>query len=567
MADPNGSRRLPSGGATPSQPASAVHGLAGEGLGVTKTTSGLTTTGAFLGETSRESGHLGQEEGSGARNMVFPRSHDTVSIPGVRLAQEDLSNDRLNSASDAMINSSAPAQQYRIDAYDGAFSSRSRGVTGGFGTTGLGATTTSSHAYSLGATARSGHDPAPAFRIPPASATVSVKASSSMGQSNKATRSSRSALMDLPKDIIDQILLRLSPEDPKLLPRLSLVCKEWMNVFSDTAFLRRYRSFHPPPLLGILVNDYAADQATDTARFLPTTSSFSPQNDQLPHPALVLDSRHGLVLLYIRLSAEDFGLVVWDPMTTGSHWYIDEFPVNTKTKHWTACVLCAGPDCDHRHCHGGPFFVVMASTKKKEALTSAIFYSSADDAWGEHVHLRHREGDQIDNKPSVMIGGKLYIPTISNTRILEIDVHTRKLQMIESPPVPVGLRTGMYARHSTVLTTAEDGGLGFICIDNFLLYRWAREAASADGDGAMAWSLRGIIHLEQIPKPKSSISPHPVGSANGRVLFEIGGRLLCIDLTSRGILQWYRTSSFCDFRIAFPFESFYIPPGQTRCCF
>uniref|UniRef100_K3ZZ75 F-box domain-containing protein n=1 Tax=Setaria italica TaxID=4555 RepID=K3ZZ75_SETIT len=56
---------------------------------------------------------------------------------------------------------------------------------------------------------------------------------------------------ELIDDAVAEILLRIPPDEPADLFRASLVCKPWLRVASDPAFLRRYRAFHRgAPLLG-----------------------------------------------------------------------------------------------------------------------------------------------------------------------------------------------------------------------------------------------------------------------------------------------------------------------------
>ncbi|OEL29865.1 hypothetical protein BAE44_0009117 [Dichanthelium oligosanthes] len=58
------------------------------------------------------------------------------------------------------------------------------------------------------------------------------------------------------EDILREILVRL-PTEPSSLPRASLVCKQWLCIVSDPAFLRRYRAHHGEPLLlGVFVDNW-----------------------------------------------------------------------------------------------------------------------------------------------------------------------------------------------------------------------------------------------------------------------------------------------------------------------
>jgi len=97
-------------------------------------------------------------------------------------------------------------------------------------------------------------------------------------------------------DLVSEILLRLPPEDPACLIRASLVCKTWLRLIYDGAFLRRYRAFHrAPPLLAFLANTYGSED-----RLIPFTSPtpFKPPAFVYSGRPEVMDWRHGRALLF-----------------------------------------------------------------------------------------------------------------------------------------------------------------------------------------------------------------------------------------------------------------------------
>ncbi|CAN6211924.1 unnamed protein product [Urochloa humidicola] len=84
----------------------------------------------------------------------------------------------------------------------------------------------------------------------------------------KAPRS-KLPLLDLSEDLLWEILLRIgSPAD---LIRASAACGTFRRLIADPCFLRRYRSIHPPLLLGFLYSK----SMFETARF---------QSAEAPHP-------------------------------------------------------------------------------------------------------------------------------------------------------------------------------------------------------------------------------------------------------------------------------------------
>ncbi|CAL5011558.1 unnamed protein product [Urochloa decumbens] len=197
-------------------------------------------------------------------------------------------------------------------------------------------------------------------------------------------------LPDLVDELVEEVLLRIPPDDPAALARAAIVSRRWCRVAAGRSFRRRFRERHrraAPPVLGLLCNladpDHgggddarasgfvatpsfrpACATAAGSSAFVPTspfrpacataagssgfvpTSSFRP-----PHAAAgpgwrVLDARHGRVLLanlaWEKGPAAD-SLVLWDPVT-GDRLELPELPRHRETLPWTswnATVLCA----------------------------------------------------------------------------------------------------------------------------------------------------------------------------------------------------------------------------------
>ncbi|KAG0521843.1 hypothetical protein BDA96_08G196300 [Sorghum bicolor] len=121
--------------------------------------------------------------------------------------------------------------------------------------------------------------------------------------------------MELPADVVEEILLRLPPADPASLVRAALVCKPWCRIVCARSFRRRFMEFHrTAPLLGFLCNPLFA-------WFVPT-SSFRPTPtgcEEEVRDCVVLDARHGLVVLHFVLGDDEVdALVIWDPVNETS---------------------------------------------------------------------------------------------------------------------------------------------------------------------------------------------------------------------------------------------------------
>ncbi|XP_039793295.1 uncharacterized protein LOC120659281 [Panicum virgatum] len=176
---------------------------------------------------------------------------------------------------------------------------------------------------------------------------------------------------ELIDDAVAEILLRIPPDEPADLFRASLVCKLWLRIACDPAFLRRYRAFHRgAPLLGFF---YRVRCPSRSPLFIPTTAASPslrpPAYDD--HNWLVVDCRHGRVLLRNRKS-DKTSFSLWDPIT-GSR---DELPpLDIWCTLYSAVVLCAVAGCDHRDCHGGPLLVVcVGNGYGGKAVRACVYY-------------------------------------------------------------------------------------------------------------------------------------------------------------------------------------------------
>ncbi|TVU13281.1 hypothetical protein EJB05_40818, partial [Eragrostis curvula] len=149
----------------------------------------------------------------------------------------------------------------------------------------------------------------------------------------------------LMEDLVEEILLRLPPNDPVPLFRTALVCKDWCCLIAGSGFRRRFREIHRmAPILGFPLPERIMRQLDRQKRY----------ND----PA-----------------RED--LVVWNPITVKRE--VRRLPVLHGA--WTAALVCATAGCNHVNCDNGPFSVACARTDGDSA--HACVYSSEKDVWSK----------------------------------------------------------------------------------------------------------------------------------------------------------------------------------------
>ncbi|GJN10459.1 hypothetical protein PR202_ga28554 [Eleusine coracana subsp. coracana] len=165
----------------------------------------------------------------------------------------------------------------------------------------------------------------------------------------------------LPDELVEEVLLRIPPNDPATLVRAAAVCKRWRRLVSDAGFHRRFAELHrTPPLLGLFCQTYSG------STFVPTTPSCPPLADRTN--LFVVDARHGRVLLHSNkrynwnANPLESAFVVWDPVTDEQK----ELPLlSGSLTAWSAAVLCSGSldgSClHHLHCHDAKSLIVVAS--------------------------------------------------------------------------------------------------------------------------------------------------------------------------------------------------------------
>ncbi|TVU40893.1 hypothetical protein EJB05_14376, partial [Eragrostis curvula] len=314
-------------------------------------------------------------------------------------------------------------------------------------------------------------------------------------------------------DVVDEILLRLPPDDPVCLFRASAVCRSWRRIVTDPAFAGRYRAFHrTPPLLGVL---------RDLSGFVPTTS-FRPTLDHKDF-MVVSDCRHGRVLL--KLTGSDYA--VWNPITGDQH-RLPEIPQFPEFLPDSAAVLCAaGGRCDHSGCAGGPFRVAVVCHGDDDATAHACIYSSVTGAWSAPTSIRSYHF--VDSTlPVALVGDAFYFPLEFDGGILRYDTVGRGLSYIIPPP------SCLYDRRNQIMQTHR-GSLGFASFDykDYILHIGL---GKTDLGGDVEWAApHRVIDLNGLlPRGVDRMVPILMGVADGAyaVLANNEDDVFIIDLES-----------------------------------
>jgi hypothetical protein len=380
--------------------------------------------------------------------------------------------------------------------------------------------------------------------------------------------------MALPEDLVEEVLLRVPPDEPAHLIRAALVCKAWSCILSDGGFRRRNCRFHrtPPLLLGYIRND----DCEAGPQFVPATRTPPPLDVSLSYTAL--DCRHGRVLIDDGNTNSQRGLIVWDPITGHrQHLSLPAFP-RQKLRSFTGAVLCARRGCDHLDCrHGGgdgPFLVVFVGTHDPGAervrYTWASVYSSETGAWSTQTSCANKNHYNVmswEAPGSLLIGDALYFTLVwIELKMLKFDLGGEHvLSSIDTPLVSL--------RHAAAAPVDIDGGLGVveICYGN-CIYTWSRQSDPNNGVVG-GWVRNNVVELERlIPTRRfSRYRNHPDDvirfmEGTDTVLFSLNNYIdrgvFTLNLKSRQIMK---VAESWDYDIL-PYTSFYTP-GTHYCTF
>ncbi|CAL5078045.1 unnamed protein product [Urochloa decumbens] len=365
---------------------------------------------------------------------------------------------------------------------------------------------------------------------------------------------------ELMAELVEEVLLRLPPDDPSCLVHASLVCKPWRRLLSDPGFPSRYRQFHQtPPLLGFIRNTYTIVSDSEVSCFVPTTAAppFSPLPLDEWDRGWVLDCRHGRVLLDWR--DWDTGLIrlaVWAPIA-GDVKVLPRLPYCIPSLCCKAAVLCSmrGGGCDHLDCHGGAFRVVLLGSDLQGS--KACVYSSEAGAWTAPASIHFQETTYTDCwfRPTLVGDDDLYFRINICGIIVKYDLGKHCVSVLEDPP--------FRCHYNSVLMVTEDVLLGAAIIEGSSLRLWSREVKPK---GAAVWIQRRVIELDTlIPSADShSFNRQPAtrfAEGLGTIFVSIDTGLFSIDVKSWRVKK---VGEPTDCYKCIPFMSFYTPDFATR---
>ncbi|CAN6356487.1 unnamed protein product [Urochloa humidicola] len=300
---------------------------------------------------------------------------------------------------------------------------------------------------------------------------------------------------DLPDEILEEIFLRLDAMAD--LARAFAACSCFHRVVSAPPFLRRFRSLHSPPILGILEGKRfvpadpphrsapaaaaraLAGAADFTFSFLPDARSWRPR-----------DCRDGRVLLSWRgadAMASDF-LVVCDPLHR-RYAMIPPIPGNLTVpipqaamKNLELFLAPAGEDEDGKLKDEEESSFRVFCTMRFENKFMAFFFSSANQKWGL---ITYHDSSYFGYR-RWYAHGCIFWPVDSKSFVVMLDTREMKFSIIDLPHK-------LYdASNTAAVVELGKGRIGLLTLGNSTI---ACKILRNNGVGTEGWQDYKIIPL------------------------------------------------------------------------
>nr|CAB3458285.1 unnamed protein product [Digitaria exilis] len=303
----------------------------------------------------------------------------------------------------------------------------------------------------------------------------------------------------LNQKLLEDIFLHLS--SPADLARTTAACRSFRRVITDPLFLRRYRSLHPPLLLGIFSEGIQPATAphpnAPAARSLANHAGFS--FNYIPggtwHLCHVSDGR---VLLERLIHDEDSSLIpdlaVADPVhrcfrllpPIPEELINDAQPQHNHTSLWEAFLVPSGNQEETS-------FKVIGRTHNDNKIVVFVF-SSDSNLWSVGASTSCAELGLTVPSRMFILGwpqyerGCFYWKEMYRNKLIRLDMSRMEFSTVNLPP---GDNNG----REFVIVEVGDGMLGLFCLprDGTTMYYFTR--MQNDGEGTDEWLLENNTPL------------------------------------------------------------------------
>uniref|UniRef100_A0ACD5ZAD5 Uncharacterized protein n=1 Tax=Avena sativa TaxID=4498 RepID=A0ACD5ZAD5_AVESA len=327
---------------------------------------------------------------------------------------------------------------------------------------------------------------------------------------------------------------------PTSLLRAALVCKRWLGVASDPAFLRDFRKLNPPSLLG-----FCADTLTLDVPYQAIRPRFVPM---LPQPAeLAVVARH--LEAYekdqrdIPRSADGFITGFWSGISTERGMASALPPAPNDQDQFDGSFLSSFFICLHSdgEVHGlSHVYSSVEANRRKRRFCTMNMYTLQDGAWRMRTSAATQLSyTRLDIEP-LLVDGKIYMRRVDEGDILVLDLKASSFSTI---PLPEGVE---YLHENTMLSRADDSKVHLMHLKNLQLRIWLH-----NGD---SWLLLDTICLRQLCDiPSMSDATHEdehnaiirvshLGDNDEYVFLMIGQSALYLDIKRRALRKVYEVT-------------------------
>ncbi|XP_051195129.1 uncharacterized protein [Lolium perenne] len=330
---------------------------------------------------------------------------------------------------------------------------------------------------------------------------------------------------------------------PTSLLRAALVCKRWLGVAADPAFLRGFRKLNPPGLLGFCVDTFTLGvpyQAIRT-RFVPMLP--------LP-PELAAVARH--LEAYqkqerdTQRSADAFISGFWNGISTERGMASFLLPAApTDQDQFDGSFLSSFFICLHSNgqVHGlSHVYSSVEANRRKRRFCTMNMYTLQDGSWQMRTSAATQLSyTRLDVEP-LLVDGKVYMRRVDEGDVLVLDL---KGSSFSTVPLPEGVE---YLNENTMLSRGDDDSKVYLMhLKNLQLHIWLN-----NGDN---WLLVDTICLRQlcdIPSMSDAtdedghsnaiIRVSQLGDSDEFVFLKIGQCALYLDIKRRVLRKVYEAT-------------------------
>ncbi|TVU32478.1 hypothetical protein EJB05_24209, partial [Eragrostis curvula] len=352
-------------------------------------------------------------------------------------------------------------------------------------------------------------------------------------------------------DLVTDILLRLAPSGCLDLVRAAAVCRLWLRVASDPAFLRRFRDLLPRRLIGFYLTAFSESRKCRVIEFVPMQPPQHPEvaavlrrgcfvldGYDVRQSTRVMDCRDGRVVVF---RGGEFTLGVHSPLHPARGF--DLFPRLPMRKANRSRRIFQEILSKEIGGDGLSYICVTMDYCWKEQAATVCVYMLQDDAW----HMHSSASTQIHEfrysalrRTSIFLAGDRIFMRITKGNVLVLDLASSTFFTID-----------FHAEKALVgelrLAPGDDSGVYLVHVKDIELSIWLHRA----GNGGMGnWVLLHTIYLRDMcsnlrmpmGRGRTPVYIHGVGDNAEFVFLEMCGCVLYLDVKTRELQKVYEVT-------------------------